>query len=213
MNTSQNWNKTLFHPSMFETRNNDTPQYSNDKTSYKPSTNVGALQSPGRYKFTENDAALAKSNTKYMFKNLYGETLLTSMFFSERNVHNIQNIIRYVVHRETGQNIDNQSATELLVVMRSIFLEYSSHPPLITDNMSEGTKSKLLQQYTQEVSRLNNIVVNAIVPKIVSQLTQYLDYLRDISKQPDQIEVPKSESVSGQRNYRSVTQVLLGSDL
>jgi len=206
MNTS-----TISHPSMFET----TPQIPN-KNVLSDANNkltLNDVMSRGKYTLTEDDDKLAPSNTKYLFKNLYGETLLTSMFFSSKNIQNIQNIIRFIVHRETGNIIDNQSTTELLIVMRSIFLEYSAHPKLPTDDMTDSMRSRLYTLYTNEVFRLNDITVNTTVPKIISQLKQYLDYIRDVNQPAYLKENPKNESISGQREYRSVTQIWTGGDL
>jgi len=64
-----------------------------------------------------------------------------------------------------------------------------------------------------EVSRLNAIVINQVVPNIVSQLQQYIDYLKDASEQPYYMDKPKNVSIKGQKQYRSITQVLSGGDL
>jgi hypothetical protein len=100
-----------------------------------------------------------------------------------------------------------------MIVMRSIFLEYSRHPKLIDDTMSYQMKNALLKQYTNEVDRLNQLVVNETVPRIISGLQQYLDYLRDASTQPIPHQLPKSMSSAGTKTYRSVTSVLIGSSI
>ena len=97
--------------------------------------------------------------------------------------------------------------------MRALFLEYSLHPKLITEEMSPKERNELLQKYTAEVARLNMIIVNQVVPKIISQIQQYVDYLRDASEQPYYMDKPKNDSVKGQKQYRSTTQVLTGGDL
>lgn len=171
------------------------------------------LISPGKYKFTSDDQYLSKSNTSSLFKNQWGETLLTRMFFSKTNVENIQKLIRFYVYENTGFKIDNQSNNEVLIVMRSIFLEYSRHPKLLTENMSEESKKELLQQYSEEVRSLNERVVNWIVPEVASQTKQYVDYLRDSSQQPYYMDRPINNNITGQRQYRSATQVLLGTEL
>jgi hypothetical protein len=171
------------------------------------------VKSQKKYNFTEADDQLAPSNTKYLFKNLYGETLLTSMFFSATNVKNIQTIVRFLVHKETGHVIDDQSTNELLIIMRSIFLEYSAHPKLPSDTMSDKELEALHKQYTNEVFRLNDITANTIVPKVISQMQQYLDYLRDINQLAYVRENPKNDSISGQREYRSPTQIWTGGSL
>jgi hypothetical protein len=173
------------------------------------------VTSPGKYNFSADngDTLLAGSNTKYMFKNLYGETPLTFLYFSDKNVKNIQNLIRYLVSKEIGQNIDEQNNTELLIIMRSIFLEYSQHPELLDETMSPERRAAVLKLYTNEVDRLNQLVVNETVPRVISGVQQYLDYLRDSSQMPEQIARPVSVSTAGTRAYRSVTQVLSGNIL
>lgn len=211
----------LFHPSMYQVTDQTPGDQRTLLTVRKqrerklPETDIEKLVSPGSFPLTDSSAGsnVSGSNTRYLYKNLYGETLLTFLFFSERNIQNIQNIIRMLVYKEMNKVIDNQSTNELLVIMRSIFLEYSAHPPLIDASTPEAQKQKLFGMYTREVSRLNEIVINEIVPKIVSQLQQYLDYLRDASTQPYQTETPKNVSIAGERQYRSVTQVLTGGDL
>lgn len=212
----------LFHPSQFETTtfSPNVPEdkrtlltIQNERSLRLPNFNIQQLKSPGAWKLSENDDDLSNSNTRHLYKALYGETLLTFLFFSKQNIQSIQNVIKFLVNKETGYVVDNQSNQELLVIMRSIFLEYSSHPQLIDEKMTDEEKEKLLVLYKNEVQRLNEIVINAVVPKIVSQLQQYLDYLRDASSQPFKTDNPENVNISGERQYRSVTQVLIGGQL
>jgi hypothetical protein len=210
----------VFQQQIFETTNADIPletktlqEITKERGQRLTKSTIGDLVSPGSYKFNTNEDFVSGSNTRHLFKNLYGETLLTFLFFSKKNIENIQDILKFVVHRETSYIIDNQSVNELLIVMRALFLEYSLHPKLITDKMSEQERAELLKKYTTEVSRLNTIVVNQVVPKIISQIQQYVDYLRDASTQPYYMDKPKNDSVKGQKQYRSTTQVLTGGDL
>jgi hypothetical protein len=169
--------------------------------------------SPGSHILTIDDDGLSDSNTRHLFKNLYGETLLTSLFFSKLNILNIQNVIKFNVHKETNYIIDKQSMNELMIIMRAVFLEYSRHPKLITPDMPQDEKDVLLMKYKMEVSRLNTIVINQVVPSIISQLQQYVDYLKDASEQPYYMDKPENVSVKGQKQYRSITQVLTGGNL
>lgn len=210
----------LFHPTNYEVTSRDLPANIRtlnsvriDREQSLSNKELNKLVSPGSYNLTVDDKRLSKSNTRQLYKNLYGETLLTQMFFSEANIQNIQKLIRFLIHKETGYVIDNQSNNELLTIMRSLFLEYSAHPKLITDDMTQSERNELLKKYTEEVARLNQIVINDTVPRVASQLQQYLDYLRDASQPPKQMEPPMNVSIAGQRQYRSVTQVLLGSEL
>ena len=210
-------NKTVFHPSIFEISSNDKPldkrtlqSITKQRGQRLTSETIEKMISPGSFNFTTDDNKVSGSNTRYLFKNLYGETPLTFLFFSDKNIENIQNILRYNVYKETKYIIDNQSTNELMIIMRSLFLEYSAHPKLLDESMSDDEKRLLLEKYTIEVARLNKIVVDAILPKVVSQIQQYVDYLRDAGKQPYQMDNPKNESVQGMKQYRSATQVLFG---
>jgi hypothetical protein len=212
-------NVPVFHQEIFETPSSDLPLENRTLQSIRQQRGqrltkekVSDLVSPGSFDLNTNENQVSGSNTRFLFKNLYGETLLTFLFFSKHNIENIQNVVKFIVYREMGYVIDNQSTTELLIIMRAIFLEYSFHPKLITENMSQEERQSLLKKYTQEVYRLNTILINQIVPKIVSQIQQYVDYLRDASQQPYQMNTPKNDSVQGQKEYRSTTQVFLGGD-
>jgi hypothetical protein len=220
MNIPKNEDLPVFHQEFFETPNLDVPletrtlqQIRQQRGQRLTGDKVETLVSPGSFQLSTNSNNVSGSNTRHLFKNLYGETLLTFLFFSEQNINNLQNLIKMVVHREIGYVVDNQSVNELLIIMRAVFLEYSFHPKLIDENTSPKERAELLKKYTAEVERLNTIVINQITPKIISGLQQYLDYLRDASEQPYQMDKPKNDSIKGQRQYRSTTQVLIGGDL
>jgi hypothetical protein len=174
---------------------------------------ISKLESPGTYAFTSDDNQLSGSNTRFLFKNLYGETPLTFLFFSEDNIRNIQNLSKMLVYKQMNKVISDQNVTDLQIVMRSIFLAYSEHPKLIDETMSKDEISLLLKQYTQEVARLNELCVNIIVPKVCSQVQQYLKYLEDAGSPIKPIPRAISTSVAGTKQYRSVTSTLLGTPL
>jgi hypothetical protein len=174
---------------------------------------VSELVSPGSHNFTVNDNQLSEYNQRQLFKNLHGDTLLTDLFFSAQNIRNIQNVLRMLVFRQMGYVIDTQSINDLLIIMRSIFLEYSEHPVEITNNMSIEEQQKLGQEYTEECDRLNQLVINETLPKLCSALQQYLDYLHDASTPIRPMAPPINDSIAGTRELRSITQVLAGTQL
>lgn len=209
-------NEPLFHPELYE-RSSDLPgnkrtllTVTDERSKRLPSKKVEDFKSPGKYDLTPDYNQISNSNTRFLFKNYHGETPLTFLFFSDKNIQNIQNLVKLNVHKQMNYIIDDQSVNELMTIMRSIFIEYSAHPPLFDEKMSEKERQILLKKYTNEVDRLNKIVVREIVPRVVSQLQQYVDYLRDASQQPYYMDKPKNESVKGQKQYRSITQVLAG---
>ena len=219
-----NLSQSDLHPSAFQNTNYNSNDTQNIKTlidisnlqNTNTNTNLGdltTLKSPGSYNFTVDDKQLSPYNTQFLFRNLYGETPLTFLFFSGENTNNLQNIIKMLVYKQMKYVIDNQSITDLQIIMRSIFLSFHQHPPLIDEKMSENQKVELLKIYTNEVSRLNNLVINDIVPRVCSGLQQHLDYLKDASTPIKPIPRSQNTSNAGTRNYRSTLNVLTGSAL
>lgn len=203
-----------FHPSLFERYSTKTLS-DNELIYFKEGewTNNNVVDKITHKKVIDlnltPESDLNESNTSSVFKNLYGETLLTFLFFSKSNINNIQNLIKFVINRETGYVIDKQSNNELLTIMRSVFLEYSNHPKLIDPNMSDQQKLELYKRYTAEVYRLNELVINLTVPKIISQVQQYIDYLRDANS-TYQMDRPQFNAIKGERAYRTPTQIFFG---
>lgn len=206
------------HPSLFQdvftTNNRTLLSVTEDREKLIETSDLNNLKSPGNFNFTERvDVNLTGSNTRHLFKGLYGETPLTFLFFSKDNINNIQNVIKHLIYKELNQVIDTQDPTELMIIMRSIFLEYHRHPKLLDEGMDEVTKKALLKQYSNEVARLNELVINESVPKIISQIQQYLDYLRDASAPRIPFKNPVNVSLTGTRNKRSITNILTGNNL
>ena len=92
----------VFYNEIFETTNPDIPletrtlqMIRKQRGQRLTSEKVDKMVSPGSHILTIDDDGLSDSNTKYLFKNLYGETLLTSLFFSKLNILNIQNVIKF----------------------------------------------------------------------------------------------------------------------
>lgn len=145
-------------------------------------------------------------------KTVYGSNVLSTLFFSKDNLQNIQHLLRYIVFKQSGDIIDNQSENDLLIVMRSVFLSYPNFPPDLPPNATRQQREYVRGLYRAEIFRLNDIVVNEAVPKITSQLRQYKDYIRDSQSSLQVMDTPQNVSTAGQRQYRSVTQVLTGLD-
>lgn len=136
-----------------------------------------------------------KINSNFAGEALYGiqdKSPLSLAFFSKENLQNLQNMIRYNVWLRSGKKyvIDEQSPTELEVIMRSIYLQYSLNLPF-----------KLQDQ----IKELNNILIQQTVPQIISYIYQYQGYIYDIEKLPTPIELPKNMSSKGTRLLRSIT--------
>jgi hypothetical protein len=81
--------------------------------------------------------------------------------------------------------IDDQSADELQIVMRSLYLQYSKN---------------LDYDMPGQIRNLNNLVIEWCVPRILSEIGMYEYYLNDISKMPIPMSHPVSQSSAGTKS-------------
>ena len=134
---------------------------------------------------------------KNSVKDIFEESPVSNIFFSQGNIENIQKLIRYRVNKETGKVIDRQSNNNLVIIMRSIFLQYG--------DASLTTKEALIK----EIRNLNDRVANFSVDRIVSQLGQHDTYLKDISSMPRPLDHPKYDN---KRNYTYDTSNIISNN-
>ena len=100
-------------------------------------------------------------------KGIQTYTPLSKAFFSNENISGLQTKIRYQVWLKSGKKyvIGNQSNDELLIIMRSIFLQESQNQP-----------NNLLTQ----IRKLNMNVIDYSVSKILVNVNQYMEYKKSI---------------------------------
>ena len=116
-------------------------------------------------------------------------TPLNQAYFSPANVQIIQNKIRREVYDRSGGEylVDPQSVDELLVIMRAMYLQYGKNQP---DHIRE------------QIAELNTMVADFAVPKILSECSMHVFYLKDITSLP----VPMSHPVKiTQKGSKSAT--------
>lgn len=137
--------------------------------------------------------------SKNAIKGIHTKNLLNQVYFSEANIKRIQNLIRYNVYKLSKKEfkIGLQDKTQLQIVMRSIYFQYGRN---LDTNISE------------QIKQLNNIVTNKIVPKIISNIKQYVKYLKDISEPYYIMERPKNMNVTGLKSVRLDTALGFGDE-
>ena len=134
-----------------------------------------------------------KNNISFDLKNsaiesIHTTTPLNYAFFSKANIDIVQNALRYEVWTRTNKKhlIDRQSDTELGIIMRAYYLQYGK-------NLPTGV--------AQQVQELNNIVIEYLVPKIISQVQQYVTYLKDISNPYTIMDRAKNTDIHGEKSF------------
>ena len=116
------------------------------------------------------------------------ETTLSRNFFGPANMKILQNAIRRQVYEKSGDKqwvVDEQSADELQIVMRSLYLQYAKN---------------LEYDIPGQIADLNKLVVEWCVPRIMSEIGMYEYYLKDISQMPVPLPQPMSMSSAGTKS-------------
>ena len=110
------------------------------------------------------------------------ESPLTKAYFSRDNLDVVQRTLAGEVARLTGFRIDRQDDTQMLIVMRGIFLDHAKNAP---------------RDVAAEVRRLNAGVVSTLIDQVVSGITARLSYLRDASRMRTPIPRGSATSIKG----------------
>ena len=112
--------------------------------------------------------------------HLQADTPMAVMFFSRENMNLLQLNLRSLVKERTGHMIDRQSDESLIILQRAILIEYM---PTLVGMMPR-----------QAVTFLNEQTLARALPTVVSNIQQYLTYLRDASRIPEPL--PRGQNVS-----------------
>lgn len=102
--------------------------------------------------------------------DLYGEesTPFKDEYFGKNNIRHLQNMIINDVKTKTGYKISDQDEEALGIIMYNIFSMYSVNP---TDP----------SVYKEELGRLNSMVLNECVSRIITEIRKYLYYCENFS--------------------------------
>tara|TARA_B100000959_G_C14571368_1_gene455974 strand:- start:20 stop:523 length:504 start_codon:yes stop_codon:yes gene_type:complete len=145
---------------------------------------------------SKKDHNVSKSDNYSNIKNsilrsVIVNTPLSDAFFSDKNITKIQNNIRYSIFKQLNFKISNQSIHELLIIMRSVFLQNSKNLP---------------NNIPKQISVLNNLVIKSIMPNLVSSVKQFDSYISDINTLPVPMEHPENIASAGTRTI-DVTKI------
>ena len=170
------------------------------KTTIDDSTK--SLEGKGNYQLSDNSKQVLNNNTYRVLHNVQ-PTPLSNAFFSGTNIQNIQDLLKFNVHKKTNLVIDNQSVEELMIVMRYIYLQYGKHPEYFKKGIPIKNQPELRKKYTDELSRLNELTLKYILPKLVKEIQAHYNYLKDANSPMYIMENPVNDSIVGQRQYKS----------
>jgi hypothetical protein len=106
------------------------------------------------------------------------QTTLSKLFFSQENMQILQNGIRAGVYKMSGSRkivVPPQNVDALQIIMRSTYLQYAEHYP---------------NNITQQIERLNDIVLDYCVRFVHGEAVAYLKYMQDQSSLVMPFDIP-----------------------
>tara|TARA_B100000035_G_scaffold224836_1_gene193327 strand:- start:349 stop:966 length:618 start_codon:yes stop_codon:yes gene_type:complete len=185
-------NNNVDSPVLFSKNETNSPfqTYNPVKEKYETYVNTGRMGNLENSK-TYPQFELFQENHKGPERNfndsLYGimeSSVPARVFFSEKNINNIQQkIINSVFNESQGKiKIGRQSDSELKIVMRSIFLQHG-----------QNLNSKIQEQ----IAQLNKLVLNYCVENVLIGAIGHVNYIRDLNKTQYVMDRPQSVNIKG----------------
>jgi hypothetical protein len=145
------------------------------------------------YVQNQNNWATENSIQKTMLKSIFTPTPLGEIYFSPENINRIQQMIKYEVFVRTNGKYKleiNQNETDLLVVMRDVYISDSLNSPY---------------RLVHQVKILNHRTIEKIVPDMISMIRQDDEYIKQLDKPIEPIPLPVNVSNAGRLSLPSVT--------
>ena len=138
---------------------------------------------PKNYELYEGE--MKPQSFQNSLQGIQDNNVLNKAFFSQRNINNIQKQIQRKVLEKTNYTIGRQSDLQLQIIMRSIYLQYSKN---------------LNCNYAEQIRELNKKITDYSVDRIVIEISQFLEYRKEVSKMPNPISLPKNLSNAGEKS-------------
>ena len=151
------------------------------------------------YSSVENSFKLYQENinnyegSSRLLKGIHSDSELSKLYFSKENIKRIQKKIKKEINiRTKGKYIlqADQDENQLLIVMRSIYLQKSRNLP---------------KNIVRQVKALNTEVINDVVPGMITNIKTYYGYIEDISKPLNPIPRPINVNQAGTKILPSIT--------
>ena len=139
--------------------------------------------------FTHSDKINVKECASFRdaLTGTWKDTKLSILFFSNENQKILQNGIRAGVYKKSNGNfvIDEQCYDQLNIIMRAMFLQYSTNNE---DNL------------TEQVEQLNQYVLDHSINQIYGEVQSYMQYKKDINN----LVVPPANPVMTTQNNKQL---------
>lgn len=133
-----------------------------------------------------------------MIRTQIAQSPLSDAFFADGNVQLLKQLLADGVNKQSEGaykiSAQAQSTQSMLTVMTSIFMEHARHLP---------------NDVSGQVVELNRLVLNDIVPRVMTNIKMELTHRRDRAQQPLTMDRPRYMSQAGTRSNQSISAVFL----
>ena len=156
-------------------------------------------QTYGDYQWIDENPRQENTAYRDIIKTTLERSPLSDFFFGSRNLNHLQQLLIKLVHEKSNgvYQIGRQNDTELLIIMRSIFLQYAKNLPYD------------VQSLEQQICELNRQVILYALPKLMSNIQQYLSYVRDHGSNIRPLDRGEHISSAGTRVNRGFDSVFI----
>jgi hypothetical protein len=140
------------------------------------------------------ESILAENNVNSISQSLTN-TPLSLSFFSKENINKIQLLIRRTVYFRSNNKhiISNQNEQELLIIMRSMYLQHGKN---------------LNYDIDKQTNVLNNLTVDWAAINIISNIDQYISYKKTCSTLPMPLERAQLPSQKGTKTLEITKSII-----
>lgn len=126
------------------------------------------------------------------FENLTGNmqsSKVSTFFFSQENVDYLQTQIISRIYKKSNKmhKIGRQSEDELIIVMRSIYLQHGKNVDTNIDT---------------QINILNELVLDYCVDNVFSNLIAHFEYINDLTKDQPVLDKPISTNIKGDKSLQ-----------
>ena len=157
----------------------------------QPNGRVNILGPNITTKFSMMDKIPINTNSNYLnsLTGNFERSKLSDLFFSSKNIENIQNLLIKGVYEKSNSQIiiDKQPTDNIVIIMRSMYLQYSKN---------------LDTKLNEQINELNNYVLNFCIPKVYSEAIAYLKYKQDAST----MHMPMSAPIYSSKTNKTLEQ-------
>ena len=143
--------------------------------------------------FTSNPYQLfenlnVKNETKFeKLTGTFASNALSDLYFSQENIDYIQTQIISRIYEKTLKKhiLGKQSEDELVIVMRSIYLQYGKNQQSNLD---------------MQINTLNEHVLDYCVDNVYTNLIQHFEYINDITRDQAVLDMPQTTHIKGSKS-------------